>query len=337
MKKITFRSSGGFGKQIMAVGVVKMLRHKYPDAIIHVQTSYPEAFTNLDFIEKFYPLNNVPYFYEEHKDFEVFECEAYLSLGFRQNKMHLIEAWCERLGLDSPSSVQGIINLDYEEIEVGKQWKMQVKIDKPLIAFQPFGGTSYYNPEEANNILRATHSRSLKFELAQEIANGLIEKGFAVMQIGLPTEKQLDGCLKLPQNIYKQPRLVISLINQCEFAIGIDSFLQHAWTALNKKEMLVMWGGTHPKTLGYETNINISRKEDKICNDLFCNRPNTFLFDYRGNGSPWKCPKNSRCMKFDAKKVLDIFDTKVLKKEIPVPTPMKSVNMKPKVTKKTKK
>ena len=91
--------------------------------------------------------------------------------------------------------------------------------------------------------------------------------------------------------------------------------MQHLWVALGKKEMLVLWGGTNPATLGYGHNINIDRSEEAVCKDLLCGRPNTFLFDNRGNGSPWKCIKNGVCMSFNSEKVMQIFSEKVLKEK----------------------
>jgi len=336
MRKILFRCNGGFGKQIMATAIAKMLREENPDAIIHVQTSYPEAFTNLEFIDRFFPLQNVPYFYEEHKDFEIVDYEPYLSLGFRKGEEHLIESWCKHFNLSAPSHLQGIVKLDEDEEAIGKQWKLQSKIGEKLIAFQPFGGTSYYNPEQANDKIRPRHNRDLKLDVAQGIADSLSELGFTVLQIGLPTEPKLQNCIQLPENIFKQPRLVFSLINQCSHAMGIDSFMQHLWSAMGKTDMMVFWGGTNPASLGYETNLNMTRAKHKPCSTLHCNRPNTFLFDFRGNGSPWRCVLNGRCMAFDVEEVMAEFKEKVLK--IPVEEKkMKVENLKPKPKPKKKK
>ena len=54
IKKINPRFSGGLGKQIMATAVLKALRAKYPEAVIHAMSSYPEALTNLQSIDRNY-------------------------------------------------------------------------------------------------------------------------------------------------------------------------------------------------------------------------------------------------------------------------------------------
>ena len=302
MKKILFRTNGGLGKQIMATAVAKQIRQQYPDATIHVQTSYADPFYNLGFVDKYYPMNPVPYFYEEHKDFEVLETEAYLDLGFRSGEKHLVEAWCERLGLDVPKTNQGTLILDEEERNYARQNLIQMKLDRPLIAIQISGGTSYYEPMKAQDPFKTKHYRDYQFESAQELVNSIIKSGMgAVIQIGLPTEPKLQNCFHLPDNQIIGPRQLFSLLDMCNYGIFIDSFCQHAWAALGKEKGIVLWGGTNPATLGYASNINLINKNS--CKTLHCNRPNTFMNDFVGNGSFWKCP-NAECMNFKSERIV---------------------------------
>lgn len=303
MEKILFRSGGGLGKQIVATAVAKAIRDTYPDAELHVQTSYPEAFAGLDFVDKYFPYQPVPYFYEGHEDFNVLECEPYLDLGYRQGKKHLIDAWCDGLDLPRPENKSGIVVLDPEEDDIGERFLAEAK--KPVVAVQFFGGTSYFSPQEANNPLRPQHYRAIKKDVAQKVVHELIDLGFIPIQIGLPTETKLDGCAQLTQGDVMNPRFVMAILSKCKHAILIDSFAQHAWAALGKKDAVVLWGGTNPNTLGYESNKNISMKSS--CSKLHCGRPNTFMFDFRGNGSPWKCVLNGRCMAFDPNKIIEEF------------------------------
>ncbi|PKP53806.1 MAG: hypothetical protein CVT92_02420 [Bacteroidetes bacterium HGW-Bacteroidetes-1] len=302
---INWRSGGGLGKQIMATAVLKALRSQKPKAVIHAMTSYPEAFTNLEFIDRTYMLNVVPHFYEDHKDYAVLEAEPYTDIDYRKGNLHLIESWCKMLGIQAPSSLSGIIELSDEEKAVAKQIKLQWKVDRPLVAFQPFGGTSYYSPQEAQNPVRPQHYRELKKEAAQAIVNHLTELGFAVVHIGLPTEPDLQNCYKLSDKEPMNPRYIFALLAECEFGIFIDSFAQHAWAALGKRDAIVLWGGTDPKTLGYTTNKNLSQQD--LCTSIHCNRPNTFMFDFGGNGQPWRCVVGGKCMKYDPTTVIRKF------------------------------
>lgn len=299
------RFGGGLGKQIMSTAVLRALRDKYPDAKIHAMTSYPEAYTNLEFIDRVYPYNVVPHFYEDHKDFEVVEAEPYNDLEFRQGKLHLIEAWCKMLNLQAPANIAGIIELSSEEKQAAKQMIMGQKIDRPLIAFQPFGGTSYFNQAEANNPTRPKQYRDLPVNVAQEIINHLVELGYAVVHIGLPSEPELQNCLRLSNQEPINPRYIFAILDMCQYGIFIDSFAQHAWVALGKKDAIVLWGGTDPKNLGYSVNKNIAIKDG--CTFLHCGRPNTHMFDFGGNGQPWRCVYGGKCMKFDSKFVVEQF------------------------------
>jgi hypothetical protein len=325
MEKISVRTNGGMGKQLMSIPVVKQIRHKYPEATIHVQTSYPEVYANLPFVDKYFPLGNVPYFYDEHKDFEVIEFEPYLDLEYRMGNCHLVEAWCRRLNLDIPKDFGGEIVLDSQEIEIAERIFMQFKLDRPLIAFQYCGGTSYYSPQDAMNPTRAKHYRDLKFETAQEICDGLVKAGLAVLQIGLPTERPLKNALLLNDKEVVNPRVIFSLLNKCHGGIFIDSFAQHAWKALGKEKALVLWGGTSPVNLGYTSNVNLTN--EKSCQNLHCGRPNTFMMDVMGNGNLWKCPINGKCMDFSPQRVVEKYmqihneKQEAQKKNGPIPLP----------------
>lgn len=305
MEQLLFRASGGMGKQINATRVVKQLKFKYPDSVIHVQTSYPEVFANLPFVDKFFQLAPVPYFYDEHKNFKVIEAEPYLNLDYRQGKKHIVDVWCEMLGLDIPKEKTGIIVLDEQEKKIADNIFMNLKLSIPLVAVQFTGGTSYYSPQDANDPSRMKHYRDVPFDIAQEIVNGIVQKKKAVIQIALPTEKRLQNCLYLPDNQVMSPRTIFSILDRCAGGIFIDSFCQHAWTALGKKNAVVLWGGTNPINLGYEQNTNLFNKES--CENLHCNRPNTFMFDFIGNNQYWKCPFNAVCMKFKPDNVINQF------------------------------
>jgi hypothetical protein len=306
MNKLLFRVNGGLGKNICATAVVKQIKQKYPDSILHVQASYPDIFVNMPEIEEVYPYPNpIPNFYKYHKDFDIIETEPYVDLVYRQGKEHVINTWCRKLGLNQPEKLKGIINLDESEIQFGKNFLNSTKFNGPLIAFQYIGGTPFGTPENANDPLRIKHTRDLQYSLAQEIVDKLVKHGFGFLQISLPTERRLNNCFQLPDNLVMNPRYVFAILNQCKFGIFIDSFAQHSWVALNKKNALVLWGGTNPTSLGYSENLNLFEKEN--CQNIFCNRPDTFMFDYQGNGNLWKCPNGQKCMQFNSEKVIQAF------------------------------
>jgi ADP-heptose:LPS heptosyltransferase len=302
---INWRSGGGLGLQILATGVLKALREQKPSAVIHAMTSYPEAFVNLPFIDRVYPLSIIPHFYDDHQEYSVIDVNPYTDLDYRMGTSTLLISWCKMIGIKNNSITTCFIELTYEEKITARQTIMHLKIDRPLVAFQPFGGTSYYHPNHANDMTRPRQHRELKVETAQEIVNHLVGLGFAVIHIGLTNEPFLKNCIRLPENRVVNPRELFGILDCCKHGIFVDSFAQHAWAALGKKDAVVLWGATNPETLGYKTNKNLSMNDS--CPKIPCNRPNTFMFDFGGNGQPWRCVVGGKCMKFDAEKVIRAF------------------------------
>lgn len=314
-KKVAFIINGGFGKNIQATAVVKAYYEKYPESTIYVLSSYPEAFVNLPFIKKFFPNQPLPYLYDELKEFELIDVEPYRDLEYSKGRTHIVDAWCKMINVDAPIDKRGLIELDIHEMNdaIATLARLNLPKERPLIAFQFQGGTSYYNAQDAQDMSRVKHYRDLSVQDAQKIVNGLTELGYIVLQISLPTEPQLDKCIHLETNKVTDPRKVFALLSNCAGLVTIDSFAQHAWAALGKSKAVVLWGGTNPTNLGYSSNTNLTSSRGKECKTLHCNRPDTFRFDVVGNGKVWTCKHKGKCMQFDAKEVIE-----ALKANVPI-------------------
>lgn len=317
-KNILFRTDRGFGRQIMGTAVAKAIRDEHPNCILHVQTTFPRAFKGLEFIDRLYPMGALPYFLEEHANFEIIAPEPYLHLGYRQGKVHLIEAWCEMAGVAAPKDLRGTLVLDSHEIAFAKQ-RMAVPEGRKIIAFQPFGGTAYTSAQEAQDPTRVKHYRDLSPEAAQAICTKLGEAGYIVLQLSLPTEHQLQGAIPLAQvtgrDGVQDPRLIFAALNACHGFLGIDSFGVHAWNALGKSNAVVLWGGTNPDVLGYPKDKNMVAEGCK-CKTLHCHRPDIALGDFCGDGILWTCPRGGDCMAFDPDRVV-----REVKKSYPLAKP----------------
>jgi ADP-heptose:LPS heptosyltransferase len=295
MKKFLIRIGGGVGKNIMATRMVESLSNTFPDAIIYVQASYPKVFANLPFVQKVFAHEIIPYFYEQIRDFQIINVEPYENLEYEKGVLHLTAAWCQMAGVKIPEKNNGIITLSGAEKSIGRQMLLSLRTDRPVVAMQIIGGTSHYHPQTANDPSRIKHYRDIPVEIAQDVVDKLIQKGYCVLQIRLPTEPVLRNTYQLSDNQLLNIRHVFAIVNECMGIISIDSMLHHLWAALDKPSKgLVLWGGTNPDTLGYPTNVNISVKDS--CKDLFCNRPNTFRMDICGDGELWQCSKNGKCM-----------------------------------------
>lgn len=308
MKKIQFRVTGGLGKNIMASAVVRQFKIDHPDSKIHVIASYPDVFINNPNIDRVYPYTGANAtmvdFRDVNKDFDIYEYEPYSDLQYRLGNEHLVDTWCRRMNLGSPSKLSGEIFLTDEEKMWASEQKKRLNINVPIMAVQISGGTSSYSPNEAANILRPKQVRDLPIEIAQKVVDEISKLGIFILQIGLPTEKRLERVAFLDAgNSQVLPiRLTLATINECDMFFGIDSFIQHAWAAFDKQNAIVVWGATNPKNLGYSANNNISMS--KQCPEPHCNRPDGIMFDILGNGGAWQCPYKGKCMNFDPKELV---------------------------------
>jgi hypothetical protein len=100
------------------------------------------------------------------------------------------------------------------------------------------------------------------------------------------------------------------------FAAGKLTEMEHnellarvaACEALGKQNGVVMWGGTSPAQLGYDSMLNLVPTNNP-CDDLHCGRPFGFVGDFLGNGEPWTCPYEEGCMQHNPDFVVGKFLT----------------------------
>ena len=314
-KGVLFQIVGGLGANVMQTAVLREFKKQNPDKELHVRAAYPDVFKMLPFIDSYQ--GNVPVgSAKTYADFELMGLdEPYADLEYRRHNCHYIEAACRRYGLKPVDDLEisGVIKLTKREEKIGLKYYHNLFEQAPqmrgkkLIAFQWTGGTPTFNPNMANQPERATIARSLPQEIAQSIVNKLVENGYAVLQVSVPAEPKLNGCLHLSLTQQPMPiRYMFSILNLCNGLIGIDSSAQHIWKALGKDKAIVLWGGNSPKQLGYDSNINLIN-EDTMCDCLHCNRP-SIMGDVLGNGEVWACPIDEDCMYFNADKVVAAFE-----------------------------
>jgi hypothetical protein len=324
-KGILFRVSGGLGKNIIATALLKTIRKAHPDVPLHVQASYPDAFVGLDEVAKVYPLGAPSTdFYDLHRDFDVLEAEPYVDHAYRREGEHIVTAWARRLGLKPPASPAGVIRPGKHERKAAKQIMDSIRAQaagRPIVGFQWIGGTSPYNPAEANNPNRASQVRELPQEVAQGVVDALAKEGVFPVVIGLPTEPRLQNCLTLldQQGNTFAIRVVFAVLAELAGLIAIDSFAQHAWAALGRSNALVLWGSTRPDNLGYETNANV-KPAANCCPTPGCGRPETHIGDWVGNGTVWVCPHDGACMNYNAADIVKRFQ-KIMKQGETAPAP----------------
>jgi uncharacterized phage-like protein YoqJ len=95
--------NGGLGKNVAATALVKSIKKTHPDRKLIVVCSWPQVFLNNPDIDRVYNSANIPHFYEdyiENKDIIICNQEPYNQTGHVTKQKHVLESWCELLGIE---------------------------------------------------------------------------------------------------------------------------------------------------------------------------------------------------------------------------------------------
>jgi len=298
--------SGGVGKHISFSALLPQLKEKYGDIIL--VSAYPMVFYNNPNVYRNL-MSNHPYLYEDYlKDSVRFKVEPYETNEYSNDKMHLLDVYGKLLNIEKPSHKPELFTTKQEDAEAMGYIVNVLKT--PFILMQISGGTSLYTPDNPNKI---SFSRDYPLELAQDLVYKIRAKypTLAVIQIGFKSEPLLKDVI----NMTNLPvRAIFPLMKYCKTFISIDSFLQHVSAAYDKKG-IVLWGGTDPKKLGYEHNVNLENLQLAKCKEIHCHRPDTFFFDQESLRT-WTCPFDYECMNFKSDVIMPEFD-KIMEQQEP--------------------
>lgn len=294
--------SGGIGRNLMSTAVVRNIKKAYPDKDIVVLAGCPDIFLRNPYVKKILNHGQPVYFYEDYikaKKTVVLTVEPYQHFDYVYKKKHFVECWCEMLDIPCDSV--------YPEIFFGETEQRMAelyceKFDKDMVLLQHCGGKVPEDKSEKQKIISKSgmYKRNLKEQTIQEIVDGLINRGYMVGSVQADTQ----FCPSMADKINFPIRAIIALIPYVAEVICVDSFLMHG-TAVFKKKSLAIWGGTSPKVLGYEHNVNLTRE---VCDTPMCHRPNSYLFDIEPTGYMWDCPHNDKCMDYSSDEILMAFD-----------------------------
>lgn len=307
-KTLIFNVQGGIGRNIFATAVIRNLKKAYPEKDIFVVAGFSDVFFNNPHIKRVYNFGKTYYLYDDYikdkKDIFVVDAEPYKHPDYVAGKKHVVECWCELLGVPC-DSVTPEMYFTRNELDVAEAFAS--KYTKPFVLFQHVGGKT---PSQCNKqdqlISKATmYRRSLPEKTAQDVANRLIKDGYAVGSVQTPNQFCPKGVDKICFSI----RAIIGLIPKVDGLICIDSFLHHAAAGMGI-QALVLWGGTSPDKLGYTMHKNLRHN---LCPTPECHRPNSYLFDIKSTGFMWDCPHSDKCMDYTVEEIVDGF--KSIKKD----------------------
>jgi len=296
MKYSIFHLQGGIGKHIAATAVAKVIKNNHPDRKLIVVCAYPDIFINLPFVDRVFTLGNTSYFYQEFvqdKDSILFHHEPYYTTNHIHKRKKLIENWCDMYGLKY-SGEQPILKFNKLQYDISKGfWGRK----KPIMFLHTNGGmmTSDAKPY--------AWTRDMPVDVAQELVDHY-KKDYHIYQVTKLNSPKLQGA----EHIFATQQQSLSLMElfsillHSKKRILIDSCLQHAAAAMNRKST-VLWNGTSPKVFGYDLHEN-------ICTDIPYDfkLPGSYLFDFDFNGNEVEYPFTDDVKLFDINKIIESVD-----------------------------
>ena len=272
-KYLVWHIQGGLGKNIAGTALIRDLKEFYFDRKLIMVVSYPEVFLNNPNIDRVYQIGQAPYFYQdyiENKDVIVFKHEPYDQTGHITKKKHLIENWCDLLGIKFTNQ-QPEIHVNYIQKMTTGLWKR----DKPVMVLQTNGGP-------ANQQYSYSWTRDMPIEVAEELVNRY-KNEYHIVQITRADGYPLDGVERVDRILSNME--LFALLVESKKRILIDSCLQHAAAAF-KLPSMVLWIGTSPIVFGYDLHRNIIAKLTARDNQLI----GSYLFDYQFENNAHECP-----------------------------------------------
>lgn len=290
-KYVVWHIEGGLGKNVAATALISSVKKKYSDRKLILVVSYPEVFLNHPDIDRVYRVGMTSYFYEDYirnKDTIVFRHEPYFQSDHITKKKHLIENWCDLLGIKYEKQIP-ILYPNMIQKDVAFVWKR----DRPIMVIQTNGGAW-----QQENLYSWT--RDMPYTLAQQIVNKYSSK-YHIIQVGRGQGQALSGVEFIDKQLTNHE--LFSVLVLSEKRVLIDSCLQHASAAMGLKST-VLWIGTSSKNFGYDLHDNIIANPPKGNVKLI----DSYLFDYSFDGVPHECPYMNHEEMFDMNQIYKSID-----------------------------
>ena len=282
MASTVFHIEGGIGKNIAATAVIAAYKKAKPKRKIIVVTAWPEIWTMNPDIARFYRIGNTPYFYQDvikGKDVEVYAQDPYKQTNHITKKTHLIETWCNMVGVEHKKE-KTKLEFNFREIEEGGAYVNQFNVDqKPVLIFQPFGGPGPEHQQHPYSWTRDMHPGQ-----AQAVVDKLADK-FNIIHVCYEFHPALNNCHRFDKIIGKKS--LFAMLAHTQKRILIDSSLQHAANTMELPSTVV-WVATQPEVFGYGVHNNFNTKVPYKNGTV-----DSYLYDYDFTGTIHQCPYKS--------------------------------------------
>lgn len=290
-KYVVWHIEGGLGKNVAATALISAVQSKYKDRKLVLVVSYPEVFLNNPDIYRVYRVGMTSYFYDDYikdKDTIVFRQEPYFQSDHIMRKKHLIENWCDLLGIHYVKQ-RPVLHPNLLQREVAGLWLR----DRPVMVIHSNGG-----PLNQDSVYSWT--RDLALGTVQQIVDKY-KNDYHIIQVGRNQAHAAQGVEFVSQQMTNHELFAI-LANSSKRVL-IDSCLQHAAAAMDLKST-VLWIGTSPKNFGYDMHTNVVAKPPKGNVKMI----DSYLFDYSFEGIIHECPYNSIDEMFNMYEVFKAID-----------------------------
>jgi len=265
--------NGGLGKNVAATALIDSIKQTYFDRKLIVVCSWPQIFLNNPNIDRVYNQGNIPHFYEDYvegKDIIICNQEPYNQTGHVTKQKHLLESWCELLGIKYTNQHPQLF-YNYAELKSYQHFPS----NKPTLILQTSGGP--FDDKASYN-----WTRDIPPEFAELIVKKYTEE-YNIIQITRPNGYKLNN-VNIVNESLTNLNLFSMLFNSSK-RILIDSCLQHAAAALNLPSS-VLWIGTSPTLFGYKLHKNLIAGLPEKANQLI----DSALFDYQFAKNEYQCP-----------------------------------------------
>lgn len=226
---LAFRA-GGYGDMMMTIPALRVLRNRYPDAIITfaVGEQYKEILEGIPYIDHLYVDNHIAFRKLAHNYDLAFDFQHYDVWRTRQ---HIIDHYLDLV--DAPKKADRSLEINLSGIRV-------FSIEPPYVCVHTtsnFKCKNWGTEEEWKQIIK------------------YLQKKYTVVQIGDFTEPDYGGIMFSDKKL--SPKETISIIKGSEFLLGIDSFPVHGAKAVECLSAVIYGGSSHPDFCGYKENENI--------------------------------------------------------------------------------
>lgn len=248
----TYIVEGGVGKCVSFTSLLPLLEKK-AEAKVNVMTPYTDVFQNNPSVAMVIDSTNTHLSHPEiQKSDNIYFAEPYKN-NFALGKQHIIESFCELLGIEYSDQLKPKLYSGHVEKEKDELLK-KLESDKYFIV-QFAGGQAPIGYQQGNPYNNLDPGRIYNPFFAQKLIN-LMKESYPthkILNMALPNEPQYENAIPV-----QAPYMVFhELLKESDGFIGCDSLLNHFSISANKKGV-VIWGSTRWVNFGYTQNQNVN-------------------------------------------------------------------------------